>query len=424
MTVVKGSRATQRHAAATAAHLAAAAAPAGTVAPVQRIQLRMLLILGAMSFFGPLCIDLYLPALPAISRDLHSSESGVQASLTACLIGIAAGQILVGTISDRVGRRQPLLIGLCGFILASAGCAFAPNILALIVLRFLQGVAGSAGVVICRAVARDLYSGSTAARFYSMLMTVTALGPIVAPQIGAGVLHFGSWRLVFVAFVVSGAILLAVAFFLVPETLAPERRHTGNGWAILRGMREVGSNKGFLISASGAALATGAIFAYISGSSFVLEEQHGLSPSQYGLVFGLNAVGLLSFSQIGARIVGRFGPARLLSIGLGGFTIAAGGLLVFVITGWFGLAGILVCLFLVMSSNGFVLPNATALAINDFPHAAGTASALLGVSTYMTGAIIAPLVGIGGGANTALSMAIIMASLAALAVGIRITLSR
>jgi DHA1 family bicyclomycin/chloramphenicol resistance-like MFS transporter len=390
--------------------------------PSGRVPAKMLLIVGSLSAFGPLCIDMYLPALPDISGDLRTSASTVQASLTACLVGIAFGQIVVGPLSDRLGRRRPLFFGLALFIAASAACAFAPNIFWLIGLRLLQGLGGAAGIVTARAIVRDLYSGTAAARFFSLLMLVTGAGPILAPQIGAGLMVLGSWRIVFYALAIAGGILLGIAVFSLPETLPPERRNKGGLVSTLRTMRTVITHRSFLASALACGLGFGCLFAYISGSSFVLENVYGLSPQVYSLVFAANAVGLVTASQVNGRLVGRLGSMRLMTCGLIGLATGGIALLVVVSIGGLGLAGILPCMLVVMSSNGFVAPNAMALAMNDFPEAAGSASALLGVLQFSIGAAVAPLVGLGG-SDTALPMGIVMAALAVAAISVRLLLS-
>jgi DHA1 family bicyclomycin/chloramphenicol resistance-like MFS transporter len=384
-----------------------------------RIPVRMILIVGSLTGFGPLCIDMYLPALPRISQDLHSSASAVQLSLTACLIGLAVGQVLIGPLSDRLGRRKPLFFGLAAFILASAACALAPNIAALIALRFVQGVGGSAGLVVAQAIVRDQYSGIMAARFFSVLMLVTGAGPILAPQIGAELLHLGSWRLLFVTLALAGFVLLGIAALRLPETLPESSRSTGTFFEAAQTMRSVATDRNFLVNALACAFGFGTIFAYIAGSSFVMENVYGLSPQMFSLVFALNAIGLVVGSQINGRIVGRFGSPRLLTAGLVGVAVGGVAMLVLALASFGGLAGMLCCTVVVITSLGFIGPNATALALNDFPHAAGSASALLGLMRFSCGAAVAPLVGLGGPADVR-PLAIVMAACGALAISVRL----
>ncbi|MCU1690550.1 MAG: drug resistance transporter, Bcr/CflA subfamily [Pseudonocardiales bacterium] len=381
----------------------------------------MILLVGAMAAFGPLCIDMYLPALPDISDDLAASASSVQLSLTACLIGLGAGQLLIGPLSDRLGRRRPLCLGLALFVVASCACAFAPSIAVLIALRLLQGLGGAAGIVISRAVVRDLYSGATAARFFSLLMLVTGAGPILAPQVGALVLSFAPWRGIFLALSVAGSVLLLIAALRLPETLDASNRNAGGLRVTLSTMRAVATHRTFVANAVVCGLGFGSIFAYVAGSSFVVQNVYGLSAQAYGVVFAVNAVGLVTASQINGRLVGRLGSTRLMTAGLIG--LASGGVCVLIVvsTGLFGIGGLIAAMLIVMSSNGFIAPNAMALAMNDFPESAGSASALLGLLQFSIGASVAPLVGLGG-SNTGVPMGIIMATMGLAALSLRLAL--
>ena len=373
-----------------------------------RARLRLIVILGSLSAFGPLSIDMYLPALPALRRELETGASGAQATLSACLLGLALGQLLAGPLSDALGRRRPLLIGLVAYAAVSLLCALAPSVTALVVLRFGQGFAGAAGIVIARAVVRDLYSGVAAARFFSLLMLVNGLAPILAPIFGAQLLRFTSWRGVFVALaVVGGGLLLAAATGLA-ETLPSARRRSGGTRDTLRTFRRLLRDPAFVGRALPAGMAIAAMFAYIAGSPFVLQEIHGVSERQFSFLFGMNALGLMLASQINGRLVGRVPLARLLIGGLIGN--ASGGLaLLSVILAGGGLAGVLPSLFLLVASLGFVLPNATALALSRFPETAGSASALIGLLQYAIGAAAAPLVGIAG-ERDARPMAVVIAA--------------
>ena len=380
---------------------------------------RLLLVVGLLCLFGPLCIDMYLPALPRLSTDLHASTSSVQLSLTACLVGIAAGQILIGPLSDRYGRRRPLGIGLVLFIGASLACAFAPGIAVLTACRLMQGIGGSAGIVIASAVVRDLFSGVRAATFFSRLFLVIGVGPVLAPQIGAELLRVSSWRGVFVTLSIFGAVLLVMAMTELPETLPLDRRHRGGLAATLRSMRLVLVNRPFLASALCCGLAFGSVFAYVAGSSFILENLYGLSPQGFSIVFAANAVGLIAASQFSARFVSRVGPSRTLSAGVTTLVGGALWLLLVVLVLPRELAAVVPPLFLIVTSLGLIGPNATALALENFPHSAGSAAAVLGVLQFGIGALVAPLVGIGG-SHDALPMALLVMSLATGAVACRV----
>ena len=357
---------------------------------------RQVALIGSITIVGPLCIDMYLPALPEINRDLHASASAVQLSLTACLIGIATGQLLFGPISDRLGRRPPLLAGLAGFTVASLACAVAPNIYFLIAFRLIQGLGGAAGIVIARSIVRDLYSGAALARFFATLMLAVGVGPILAPQIGSWVLAFTIWRGVFVLLAVFGVLLVLSAWWRVPETLAPGNRQTGSVGSTLKTMVMVTRDRVFLGYVLACGLAAGGTFAYIAGSSFVLQNIYGLSATTYGLVFAINACGLIIGAQVSGRLVPRFGASRLLTVGL--VTMIAGGALLFIVvsTRIVGIPGVIPSLWVFMFGFGFVGPNAAALGMQRYPHAAGSAAAVLGSFQFGMAALIAPLAGVGG----------------------------
>jgi MFS transporter, DHA1 family, multidrug resistance protein len=378
-------------------------------------RLRLLVILGASSAFGPLSIDMYLPSLPSLSRDLGAPGSQVQLTLTACLAGLALGQALAGPVSDALGRRRPLLLGLAAYSLASWLCALAPSAGALAGLRLVQGLAGAAGIVIARAMVRDRHEGVAAARYFSMLMLVSGLAPILAPLIGGQILRVTSWRGVFAVLGAYGAVLLCAAAAFLRESLPPERRRTGGLRDTATTFRRLGADSAFLGYTLACGLGFAGMFAYISGSPFVYQDIYGTSPQLYGLLFGMNAFGLLAATQLNARLVGRVPPRRLLGIGLASGAAGGVALLAAVAAGALGLAGILPPLFVVVASLGLVLPNATALAMSRHPEAAGSASAMLGVLQFLFGAAAAPLVGLWG-TGTALPMAVVIALLSSGAV--------
>lgn len=382
-----------------------------TVAPLRR-EWRLVLIIGALSLFGPLCIDMYLPSLPQISRDLHAATWAVQLSITGCLIGIAVGQLIVGPISDRVGRRPPLMVGIACFVASSLACAAVPDAVSLDVLRLIMGLSGAAGIVIARALVRDLFSGVQAARFFSALMLVTGLGPILAPQLGAMILRFTSWRGIFVTLALAGSVLLVVAFFKVPEGLPPERRGTGGVRSAAASLVSVGRDRSIVGYALIGSLGFGAVFAYVAGSPFVLQDVYGLSPQVFGLVFALNGVGLVFGAQVNGRLVNRMGSERLLTVGTAVMTVGGLAFLGAVITGLGGLAAVMASLFVVLFGAGFINPNALTLTLQNRPDAAGSASALFGCAQFVLGAAVAPLVGVGGD-HDALPMAIVVSGLAA-----------
>ncbi|NDZ82929.1 multidrug effflux MFS transporter [Streptomyces sp. SID10853] len=367
------------------------------------------LVLGGLTALPALSMDMYLPALPEVTDALHSPAATVQLTLTACLIGMALGQLVVGPMSDKWGRRRPLLIGMAVYVAATAVCAFAPNVELLITFRLLQGLAGSAGIVIARAVVRDLYDGMEMARFFSTLMLISGVAPIVAPLIGGQILQITDWRGVFVLLTVVGTLLTLVVWKWLHETLPPERRHTGGVGQALRTMRSLLADRvftGYLIAGG---LAFGALFAYISASPFVVQDIYGASPQMFSLLFGINSVGLVAVGQINGKVlVGRVSLDKALGFGLAVITLAATALLLMTsgVFGHVGLFPIAAGLFVLMSAMGMAMPNTNAQALMRTPHAAGSASALLGSSTFLLGAVASPLVGIAGEA-TAAPMAVV-----------------
>jgi DHA1 family bicyclomycin/chloramphenicol resistance-like MFS transporter len=370
----------------------------------------LLFILGALSAIGPLSIDMYLPALPAISGEMLSAPAQVQLTLTACLIGVSVGQVVAGPLSDVRGRRVPLIVGVTGFAVSSLLCAFAPSVPVLIALRLLQGVLGGAALVIVRAVVRDLYDGPAIARIFASLMLVSGLAPILAPVAGAQLLAFTSWRGVFVALSLMGLALMVAVLAGVRETLPADQREGGGLGHTLRTFWRLLRDRPFMGCALTAGLAFGAMFAYISGSPFVLQQVYGASPQQYSLIFGLNALGLIVMSQVGGRLAGRVPQVRLVVIGLV-VALTGGALLVVAVTTGLGLAGVVSGLFVIMCGQGLILPGTGALALaGQAPQVAGAASALLGVLQFAVGALSAPLVGLFG-SETALPMAAVMTGL-------------
>jgi DHA1 family bicyclomycin/chloramphenicol resistance-like MFS transporter len=356
---------------------------------------KLIVILGALSAFGPLSMDMYLPGLPALTKDLGASTSTGQLTLTGCMLGIAAGQLFIGPLSDTLGRRRPLLAGLIGYILASLACAVAPSILTLIVLRFIQGTLGGAGVVIARAIVRDIFSGAEAARVFALLMAVMGVAPVFAPLVGGQALAITSWRGIFVVLAAIGIPLLLATVAWLPETLPPERRHRGGLRATVRTFGRLLTDRSFIAPAGAFGLASAVLFAYIAGSSFVFEDVYGVSPQVFSLVFAVNSAGLIGMSQLGGRLVGRYGAATLLRFGLAGVALGSAATLTLTLA-HAGLAPLLVSLFVILSFVGLVFPNATALSLADQEGALGSASALLGVGQFGTGALIAPLVGLAG----------------------------
>lgn len=353
----------------------------------------LVLVLGALTALGPLSIDLYLPALPDLSRELIAGPSLIQLTLTACLIGLALGQAIAGPLSDRHGRRRPLVIGVVLYAITSLLCVIAPSAEFLVGARLLQGLAGGAAIVIARAIVRDLYEGSAAARFFSTLMQISGVAPILSPLVGGLLLEVTSWRGLFAA-ITAVSVVLVIAVLRLPET-NPVRSRT----PIFRTLLRVGATPNFAGYALAGGLSFAAMFAYISGSPFVLQDIHGLSPLAFSIVFAVNGLGIILAGQIGTRASRRYDPRTLLAAGLtlsllGGITAATA------IFANLGLPTLLPGFFLIVTSIGLTMPNSVSLALSTTPpESAGSASALLGLAQFVIGGLAAPLVGIAGPHN-------------------------
>lgn len=374
---------------------------------------RLFVVLGALSAFGPLTTDLYLPGLPKIAAHYGATVSSVAVTITACVVGLAVGQVIAGPVSDAKGRRRPLLLGVAVFVASSLACAAAPSVVTLDLARLLQGLAGGAGIVIARAMVRDLYSGVEAARAFSALGAVVSLGPILSPVVGGVLLPFVGWRGLFGVLAGIGIALVAAVVVLTRETLPRGRRHDGGLREALRTFGELLGHRRFMAYAVPGSLAFAALFAYISASSFVYQKVFGFSATAFGLLFGLNGAGLLLANLANARLVRRIAPRRLLLAGLG-VEATAGALAAVAALAGAGAAILMPLIFVTVSSMGLIMSNSVALALADEGERAGSASALFGLLQFAAGAAVAPLVGLDGA--SAVPMALIMAGAAGAAV--------
>jgi MFS transporter, DHA1 family, multidrug resistance protein len=369
--------------------------------------LRFYLVLASLTTLGPFALDMYLPGLPGLAHDLRANESTTQVTLTACLLGLALGQLLVGPLSDVVGRRKPLVVGLVVYSIASALCALAPSIYFLIGLRLLQGVAGGSAAVVGIAVVRDLYSGRAAARFYSLLVLVTLISPLLAPIFGGDLLLITSWRGVFFTLAAIGTVFLVFAALALPETLPAEKRRQGG---VAEGSRTLGrlwTDRVFISYALPAAFGGATLFTYLAGSSFVLEGVYGASPQVYGLVFAFNGVALGIASQLNRWLLTRVSAERLYLSGICSLVVGGVALLTTVALKLPGLEWVVIPVMLMVASNGFIGPNSLALALSPHPKAAGSGAALMGSLRFAFGAVMAPVVGLFG-STTALPLALTM----------------
>lgn len=388
-------------------------------------QVRMITVLGALVALGPLTIDMYLPALPKIADDLSVSSSVVQLTLTGTLAGLALGQLIVGPLSDSLGRRRPLMAGIVLHMLASLLCLFAPNIALLGVARGLQGMGAAAAMVVAIAVVGDLYAESVAATVMSRLMLVLGVAPVIAPSLGAAVLLKASWHWVFAALVVLAGGLLVLAALALPETLPTSHRRPLKVRSIGATYVELLRDVRFVILVLVAALGMSGLFAYIAGAPFVLQGHYGLDQQAFALVFGAGAIALIGATQFNVVLLRRFAPQTIVVWAL---AAAAAAGVVFVGLAYEhigGLAGFVVPVWAILAAMGLVIPNAPAVALSRHPDAAGTAAALLGAGQFGLGAAVAPLVGVLGNNEIALALVMtagmVIALLALLAVGVPAT---
>ncbi|MFJ9720055.1 multidrug effflux MFS transporter [Streptomyces sp. NPDC101213] len=397
---------------------AAGAGPGAPPRAGRRAGLLVTLVLGGLTATPPLAMDMYLPSLPEVTDALRAPAATVQLTLTACLAGMALGQLVVGPMSDRWGRRRPLLAGLAVYVVATALCALAPTVELLVACRLAQGLSGAAGIVIARAMVRDLYDGVAMARFFSTLMLISGVAPVVAPLIGGQILRVTDWRGVFVVLTAVGLLLAVLVAARLPETLPAAERHSGGVGEALRSMRGLLADPPFAGYLLTGGFAFAALFAYISASPFVIQEIYGASPQTFSLLFGVNSVGLVVVGQVNGRVlVGRVRLERVLAAGLGVVVLAAAALLLMAagVFGAVGLVPVAAALFVLMSAMGVVLPNAQTLALLRVRHSAGSASALLGTTSFAIGAVASPLVGVAG-EGTAVPMAVVQLAAAVLAV--------
>lgn len=372
-----------------------------------RARVTLVVMLGALTALGPLTVDTYLPALPSITADLQTTSAAVGLTLTGTLIGFALGQLLVGPISDTFGRRRPMLVGASLHIVASLLCAIAPNVVALSGFRVLQGVAASGAAVVALAVVRDVAQGRAFVVMMSRLLLVMGAAPVLAPTLGSQVLRLTEWRGVFVTLAVLSLLLLVATALVLPETLPPERRLRGGIRSNLTAYGELLRDRTFVGLALVAGLTMSAVFGYVSGSSFVLQERYGLSVQQFGLVFGAGSVSLIIGTQLSPRLVGRWTPVRVLGVTVSVGALAAAGLVVTSATALGGLLGLLVPLWVVLGCVGVALPISPSLALARHGDAAGTAAALLGAAQFGLAGLVGPAFGLLG--VSAVTMAAVIA---------------
>lgn len=377
-------------------------------------RLGRLLLFGALVAIGPLTIDMYLAALPAVVTDLGTTQASVQLTLTATLVGLACGQLLIGALSDAWGRRRPLILALIGYVAVSGLIVVSQSIETLLVLRFLQGLTAAAGMVLSQAMVRDLYQGSLMATFISRLFLVVGVAPILAPTLGAQVLHFGTWRTVFLVLGGFGLILVALALIFVRETLPPERRGRLRLSAVIGSYGVLIRDRRYVGLALTACTAMGALFAYIASATFVFQDLYGMSTQQYAFVFAGAAGALTLTSQINGYLVRRVHPAQIVRTALpAGLTVSALLLLATLLD--LGVVAVVIGVVGAMGVVGFIMPNGPVMALADHGDRAGSAAALLGATSFAFGALISPISGLFEN-DSAVPMAAIMLSCSVLSI--------
>lgn len=377
-------------------------------------QLRMALILGLLSAVGPFAIDMYLPALPQVAEDLQVTEQQATLTLTAYFITFGIAQMIWGPMSDAVGRKPPILIGVSIFLLASIAATFAPTLDWLVAARALQAFGAATLMVVPRAVIRDLSSGPDAARMMAAIMIVISVSPMLAPLAGSGIMLFGNWREIFAALAIASLISLALTVFALPETLRPEARNPVSIPPMLSGITRLLTSRRFMGLTFIGGFGMASFFVFLASASFVYTRQFGLSPTGFSLAFAFNAIGFFSASQFAAKLGQRLGMERLIAIAITGFVVATGTLTLVVWLGFDQLWVVIAGLFIGNAFLGLVMPTSMVMALDPHPDIAGLASSLGGTIQMLTGGAMI----VAAGAfldNTALPMVAAIACCAALA---------
>ena len=380
-------------------------------------------LLGSMTALGAVTVDVYLPSLPTVAADLGTTAAGVQLTISGVLLGAALGQLVVGPLSDRFGRRRPALAGIALHVVASLLCIVAPTIGLLIGLRVVQGFGNAAAAITAMAVIRDRLSGGPAARVISRLMLVIGVAPLFAPTLGGLIAGAAGWRAVFAVLAVFGLVLWVAVWRWLPETLPPARRATAGPREALRGYRSLLGDRQFLALAVIPGLGMGALISYVLGSPFVLQEGFGLTAQQFALVFAVNGMALVIGAQVNAALLRRITPIGILRVALPLVVSVALALLAFAVTGAAGVLGILAPLWLMLFLLGFVMGNASAIALSRRGDRAGTAAAVIGATQAGVAGLVSSMVGLLGGGAVAMATVIVMSLSTALLVLLGATLA-
>lgn len=376
-------------------------------------RLALFLTLGAASVYGPATMDINLPALPAIAADLSATVPATQLTITSYLIGLGGGQIVVGALSDALGRRRPFVLGLGLYVLASLACSLAPSVSALVALRVVQGVGSATGVVTVRAVVRDLYGSERSAVYFSRLVLIIGLAPVLAPSVGAQVLSVTSWRGIFVVLAAFGAVTLALTSLVIPETLPRLARRPARLAAMGGAFVELLRQRAFVGYVVATGLASAVMISMITGSTFALQQRYGFSPRQFGLLFGIGAVLMIAVAQLNAWLLARHVPPRTSTLAC--LAVNAATEVALAVTGSIGAGAAPLCgaLLLSLATWGLVVSNTTALALADQGRIAGSASALAGLAQFGLAGVVAPLSGLAGASTTAIGIVTAICSLGA-----------
>ena len=391
--------------------------------PAQGLSRHRLVLIALTTALASLSIDLYLPAFPDLALHMGTSEAAVQITLTACVVGLAVGQIVAGPISDALGRRIPIVVGLVAWGVASLLCALAPSIEALTALRFAQGLMGAAGLVVTRAVVRDLTSGPAMVRAFAQIMLIAGVVPIAAPTLGGLMLRVMPWQGLFLALAAFGFVVAPAVYLGLGETLPPERRRPGGLRPALGSYGVLLRDRAYVRSALVVAFAFSALFVYVSGSAFVMRNVYGLGATGYGVMFAAHSVALMSGNQLSGRLAGRWRTEAHLAVTLGVALLGAAALVVVALTGLGGLGGAVGTVVVTIFGVGMSLPLASSITLSGYPERAGAASALLGLLQFAVGGLVAPLVGFVG-TSTLLPLAVAVSGSLVVAAALQATGNR
>ncbi|WP_079478523.1 Bcr/CflA family efflux MFS transporter [Halobacillus salinus] len=391
--------------------------------PKGKERIGLAFLLGMLGILGPLNIDMYLPSFPGIAADLNTNASLVQLSLTTCLIGLAVGQMVVGPISDSQGRKKPLIIFLSLFAVASFVCALAPNIYVLVIARFIQGFTASAGVVLSKAVVRDVFTGRSLTKFFALLMVINATAPMIAPITGGAILllPFATWETIFLFLSIVGVAIVFTVAGKLPETLPVENRIPSSVKESVLTIGRLVKDRSFIGYALTIGFVHGGSFAYVSGTPFVYQGIYGVSPQAFSFLFGVNGLAIITGSFLVGRLGGIFHERSLLRAAVVIAVSATGFLLVMTIVEG-PLYSIVVPIFIYMTAMGMVLTSTFTLAMEHQGHRAGSASAVLGMLPLLFGAIVSPLVGLDE--TTAVPMGTILFTTASIGATLFFTLTK